>query len=218
MKSLNHRLQTFGSNIWIATLFQVINSSYQEKLSIKSLAIIMNHLSLILSLFPPPNPALMFQGLAFAPPTRGSQESPNQAQAPSMTNVSSYLTLERVKRLNSLEVLRARTDRDMEEFFSQLRVPRTKILNLEKPLNLEFSEPVQEIVIIQIPLGLADLGLKVSTLNPMKEENLLVKLTSPSKKKKVTSLIVTSNPMGKGKEIVLEILQPPQCKMKNCIV
>lgn len=57
----------------------------------------------------------------------------------------------------------------MEEFLSQLRVPRIKILNLEESLNLEFTEPVQDIVINLIPIGLTDLGLRVSTTNPMKK-------------------------------------------------
>lgn len=47
---------------------------------------------------------------------------------------------------------------------------RTKILNLEEPLSLEFTEPVQEIMIILIPLGLARLGLKTNTINLMREK------------------------------------------------
>lgn len=107
----------------------------------------------------------MLLGPTFVPPTGDHQPSTSQTQSPSLITTSPHLTLEKVERLNTLEALRA-SNRDMEEFLSQLRVPRIEILNLVEPLELELTEPVQEIMIILIPLGLAGLGITTNTTNP----------------------------------------------------
>lgn len=63
-----------------------------------------------------------------------------------------------------MEILRA-NNKEIEDLLESLRVPRTEATTLEKPLTLEFTELIHEIVTI---LLYRDLGkLELTILSPI---------------------------------------------------
>ncbi|KAF3656397.1 hypothetical protein FXO37_15493 [Capsicum annuum] len=114
------------------------------------------------------------------------------------TLTSPHLTLEKIERVNTLEILRA-SNKELDKFLSQLRVPRSEVLNMVDPLTLELTESVQKIVTILISLGLTELALRANIVNSMREDTPKVTLIPFSRKRKASLLDLTSNPNGKDK-------------------
>lgn len=73
---------------------------------------------------------------------------------------------------------------EMENLLAQLRIPKTDVFTLEKPVNLDFEGLLHEMVIVLLPQDLSKLEIELGLPNPILEECYKAKITPLSKKKK----------------------------------
>lgn len=55
----------------------------------------------------------------------------------------------------------------MESLLTQLRIPRMDVLTLERPINLVFEEPTQELAILPLPMDISRVEIGIGLPNPM---------------------------------------------------
>lgn len=124
----------------------------------------MNHTSTSLLFFPPLNPLLLNLGPYFVSLNR---EPPSYLYVSPLSLSAPYFlsNLEYLKREKTMEALR-KSNREIEALLAQLKISRTNVLTLERPVNLAFEGPTQEIVIVLLPLDISriEIGLGLPKL------------------------------------------------------
>lgn len=91
---------------------------------------------------------------------------------------------------------------ELEGLLAQLRIPKTDVFTLERPVNLEFKDLIHEMAIILLPQLLIKLDLKLNVSNLTIEEYFTAKMLSLSRNRKNSEMYGPSNPLGNGKEIL----------------
>lgn len=94
----------------------------------------------------------------FVNSNRENQVTPLQTplQEEISTTFTPLLTIVMLKNEKTMEILRY-SNREMKEILAQLRILKTDATTPEKPLNLQFTELIQEIVIVLLSLELSKL-------------------------------------------------------------
>lgn len=104
----------------------------------------------------------------------------------SYSNIPFYpplVSLEAMKREKALTSLR-KSNREMKNLLAQLRIPKTDVLTLERPVSLDFEGLLHEIVIVLLPQDLSKLEISLGMPKPMIGEYYKAKITSLFKNKK----------------------------------
>lgn len=106
----------------------------------------------------------------------------------------------------------------MEKLLAQLRIPKTVVFTLKKPVNLEFMDLIHEMVIVLFPQVLTMLELKLNMSSLMIGEHYIAKVTQLLRKRNNMELSAPSNPLGKGKIVMQNPLLSPKPLLKSCLI
>lgn len=78
---------------------------------------------------------------------------------------------------------------------ASLKIPRTEVITLGKPLHLTFEDIVSEMVIVLISQDLALVDLEIVPLSPIIDNYYKTKMAPLSRKRKQVKEICLTNPL-----------------------
>lgn len=189
MEYLNQGLQIYDSNVWMATLFQVIRSSFQEEIASVSLSNIINQMNLNLPFFSLPQPIDAIPRPNFCEAQWGRSDQPITGINPSSKLISTGFG-DVIKR-EYPGVSESQKQRNGGST-SQTQDSNTGALTLESQVNLEFTKIIHEMVIILMPQQMSKLELRLNFPNLMIGEHFYVRIAPLARKRKAQEMIETS--------------------------
>lgn len=125
----------------------------------------------------------------------------------------SQVLLEREKTLEAL-----RENREMENIWTQLRIPKIDVLTLERSVSPEFMKSMYEVVIMLLPQDLTRLGLEISLPNFMIGDHFHANFSPPIQEKESQGVDRIIQPHRKGKVILTKNPSPPKQIMQNFLI
>lgn len=97
--------------------------------------------------------------------------------------------------------------KEIKDLLASLRVPIIEATTLERPLTLEFTNLIYEMVIVLLPRDLGKLKVDIRPPNPMTENYFMVKMRSLSKKRKKPDGPSSFFTHEKGKKVMTHTLK-----------